>query len=384
MPTSETIGVLGFSARAAAFSVLRAGRTPLSADAFADADLRRVAEVRQIARYPSGLADWLACQAADHAELAWLYTGGLENHPKLLSQMTASGRLLGNGPEVVRRVRSPFRLAKVLAEANLAMPATVRSPKGLPTDGSWLQKRRRSAGGHGVSPWIGGQARPGDYFQQRIDGVAASAVYVAHPTGAVCFGVTRQLVGEAWTGARGYAYCGSVGPWPVDDRLQTQIEKVGHVLATANELRGLFGVDFILSNETAWVVEINPRYTASIEVLERSHVPSAIDLHLAAFQGAPIPTPRTKTGCHGKAIVYASHDVLIDNRASEQLLAEAGDWQSPAWADIPPGGTAILAGHPVLTTFASGATCEEVEQRLQLQAKICRRRIEQSGIRSCS
>ena len=39
---------------------------------------------------------------------------------------------------------------------------------------------------------------------------------------------------------------------------------------SALELRGVFGVDFILHDGSPCVVEVNPRYPASVEVLEHA------------------------------------------------------------------------------------------------------------------
>ena len=46
------------------------------------------------------------------------------------------------------------------------------------------------------------------------------------------------------------------------------LQQLGLDLARGCGLRGLFGVDFVLSEGVPWPVEINPRYTASVEVLE--------------------------------------------------------------------------------------------------------------------
>ena len=45
-------------------------------------------------------------------------------------------------------------------------------------------------------------------------------------------------------------------------------ESLGDALASAFGLAGWFGVDYILRDEIPWPVEINPRYTASVEIHE--------------------------------------------------------------------------------------------------------------------
>ena len=48
---------------------------------------------------------------------------------------------------------------------------------------------------------------------------------------------------------------------------------MGAALADVFDLCGLFGVDGVVRGNRFWPVEINPRYTASMEVLE--YVPGA-------------------------------------------------------------------------------------------------------------
>ncbi len=78
-------------------------------------------------------------------------------------------------------------------------------------------------------------------------------------------GVTRQWIGRP--GAR-FAYAGSVGPWPVSILEQRRVEALGAALTSAFRLVGLFGIDFILRDGHPWPLEINPRYTAAVEVIE--------------------------------------------------------------------------------------------------------------------
>ena len=52
------------------------------------------------------------------------------------------------------------------------------------------------------------------------------------------------------------------------------------MLAKRFSLAGLFGVDAIVNDEGVWTVEINPRYTASMELVEPSLDASLVDLHV--------------------------------------------------------------------------------------------------------
>jgi uncharacterized protein len=218
-------------------------------------------------------------------------------------------------------------------------------------------------------------------FQKRIDGVPCAAVFVAADGAAQLLGVSRQLVGEAWLGANEFQYAGSIGPWPVAAATQATLTRLGNVLAERFELMGLFGVDFILDGDQVWPVEVNPRYTASVEVIERFSGVSAIAAHAAACGGVtnearragspafPIgaedgPGGATIRAC-GKAILYARHEIVISEAFADLALAEALRTPWPTLADIPTGGEFIESGRPILTVFADGERLEAVERQLQ-------------------
>src|SRR5687768_8535892 len=100
MPHHDPLAIVGASARSAAASAVRAGFQPITADLFADADLRRIATATRISPYPEGILDWLRTMQPP----AWMYTGALENHPELVDQMAWVAPLWGNPGEVLTRV----------------------------------------------------------------------------------------------------------------------------------------------------------------------------------------------------------------------------------------------------------------------------------------
>src|SRR5262245_2654667 len=114
-PGARTVLILGASTRAAAQSAIRAGLAPICCDQFADADLRAIAPVLETADYPRGVIA-AASQAPDSP---WMYTGGLENHPRLVGQIADSRPLWGNGAKALERIRDPWGVARVLKEAGL-------------------------------------------------------------------------------------------------------------------------------------------------------------------------------------------------------------------------------------------------------------------------
>ena len=388
--------ILGASVRAAAFSAARSGFLPLGADLFADVDLRRWARAVRVENYPAGLAD-----AAHNAPPApWLYTGGLENHPDLVDRIASSRPLLGNRGDVLRAVRDPQRLGEQLRAAGLCYPPVAFSPERLPRDGSWLHKPLASSGGLGIEVWQGdsgqwavesgqwsvgssrrgataglsssadgtfGQANGGPsdsgpqitdaargrfFFQARIDGQPCSAVYVAAADRAVLLGATRQLLATTGTGAGPFCYAGSLGPLRLAPMLDHQLQIIGQEIARRFSLVGLFGVDLVLADDQFWVIEVNPRFPASVEVLERACGFEAVAIHVEACRRGRLPPPPAPSGMWcGKAILWARADLVVP--ADFPGLAPPADLKSwPALADVPAPGTRIRAGGPIATVLA--------------------------------
>jgi uncharacterized protein len=365
----QVLTIVGGSVRAAASSALRAGFSVHAADRFGDADLRRICSAAGVDDYPAGLAEVLRGSQSG----GWLYTGALENYPALVDTLARIRPLWGNPAEVLRRVRHPQRVADALGGRGLPCPAVTFDARCLPRDGSWLRKSLRSTGGAQVSRFdqstsVGGAAAEDYYFQQFVEGAACSAVYVGAGRKAALLGVTRQLIGAPWTGAGGFQYCGSVGPLALSGDVTEHFVQIGDVLAHEFELVGLFGVDAIINAQGVWPVEVNPRYTASVEVLERAVGLRAMELHVAACQAAELTASHaifTRLRC-GKAILFATSRLEIDADLDVPAnQAETSPW--PALADIPARGTTIEPGWPILTVLCEAPSEREVIDALRQQ-----------------
>jgi uncharacterized protein len=387
----RSLAIVGASARSAAHSALRAGWQPIVADLFADADLQSVCPTTRIKDYPDGFFDWLNRTESD----GWLYTGGLENHPALIDRMATRRPLLGNSGSVLQAIRSPCRLADALSNSGLLFPETrpcSRDDLHQPGAEDYLLKTYRQSSGLGVSgPYSGPDgwkqlalqiaAGKNDplFLQQRVEGTACSATFIGWGAEATLLGITRQLVGQSWTGAAKYQYCGSIGlEQSCAPATHGQIVRIGNVLANRFGLRGLFGVDLMIDREQAWTIEVNPRYTAAVEILERATGIRAISWHAAACcqTDGPAPGPESmppaasiseveRANTYGKVILFAKHKTAILQPFVDWALEQARypDW--PAVADIPAPGTVIEPHQPILSLFAKGRSLNQVEQVLR-------------------
>ncbi len=368
MYLAENLLIVGASTRATAGSALRAGLTPRCLDYFGDRDLASISIVHRV-EAQEGVAG-LERLALGLPAQPWLYTGPLENHAECVDRIAQIHRLCGNAGDTLRAARDPCRMAAVLAAEGLPFIEVRLDARGLPRDGTWLVKPIASVGGrqiqrlgHGTVPL----AEP-SYFQRFLEGTSHSAMFIAQGGTSQLIGVTRQLHG---TPRSPFAYRGNIGPCVVSTAVLARLRRIGDVLSSAFGLVGLFGVDYIEHDGEPWPVELNPRYTAAVEILELAlHRPLLVE-HLRACGMDPgetrtpanAETSDTNAVVIGKAILYASRALLapefaFDDPSNPDLFSVA------ALADVPWPGSAIAVDEPIMTVFASGQDAEECEQRL--------------------
>lgn len=205
-----------------------------------------------------------------------------------------------------------------------------------------------------------------------IPGTPCSAVYVASGGHARLLGVTEQLIGTAWSGAKPFAYAGSIGPCRLSAGERAQWDHMGLALAEEFDLTGLFGVDAIANQAGIWPIEVNPRYSASIEVLERSLGLKSIALHVAACRKGVLPANEYLDDAAtwaGKAILYAAADFTVTEELAANFAALRGDLSHPGLADIPRVGSNMLGGWPVCTVLVDASTRQETLARLQARGQ---------------
>ncbi|MBC8876640.1 MAG: ATP-grasp domain-containing protein [Planctomycetes bacterium] len=370
--------ILGASVRAAAQSAIRAGFQPVGADMFGDVDLAECCTSHRIDNYPRGLETLVKTLP----ECPWMYTGALENRADLVDRIARVRELHGNWGDVLRRVRNPFLVRQALTQDGLRCPETARRLPRL-HEGLWLRKPFESSGGERISlirESVAGddavEAEPCDgdsrfYFQRFIAGDPCSAIFVGAGGRALLVGATRQIIGAAWTGATGFQYTGSLGPLVLPERIETEFERIGGCLAKRFGLVGIFGVDAILAGNAVLPVEVNPRYTASVEILERLAGIETIAMHVHACRDGTLPrsSKRQGSGFCGKAIIYADRTLTVPGRFMRFARRINRRAIQPAIADIPAGGQQIDARRPVATVFADADSLSLVRQRLECRVR---------------
>ncbi|OYD82117.1 hypothetical protein CHT98_22335 (plasmid) [Azospirillum brasilense] len=337
------IVVAALSARALAAAARRAGRRPAAIDLFADLDTRRLAD--PCLRLPSEalrLESALLRDALARAELRGLplvYGAGFEDDPALRARVAEDRPLMGNRPEVVARVKDPFRFAATLDRLGIPHPPVAPALDGSP--GDHLRKRIGGSGGTHITAATEAQAKPGWYVQRRIAGQAVSVLFLADGTRAVIVGLSRQWT--APTPESPYRYGGAAGPWRCPERWTRSLSAMTGRLAAAFELVGLNSADFLVTGSDVHLLEINPRPGATLDVFDHPPMPPLLGLHVDSCAGRLPDRLPALSGCRAAAVLYADAPTRI----------EAGRrW--PTWTADRPAPTMIGRNEPVCTVFGEG------------------------------
>lgn len=376
--------IVGLSTRAIAESAYEAGCDVVTLDYFGDSDQRALVENHSLLRdydlvySPENLVRIGRDLVAD----ALVYTASLENYPSAVADLAEGRRLLGNGPEVLSQVRDWEVLREFCREAGISFARTLLpGEEGLAERcGRWVRKPVHSGGGHDVDFWEGGALDRNQILQAYIEGVPASAAFVADGEDSLLVGMTEQLIGREELGAAGFTWCGNILPLelsPADRQLVwSDIASIASRLTKHFSLRGVNGVDFVLTRSATEgprpvVVEVNPRYTASMELFESACDESVFSIHIQAAEGhLPASLDRPCWGWSntylGKAIVYAKRDVKVPDTRG---------WFGLGRRDVPHAGEWIKAGHPICTVLAQSDGRRGCWNRLLAAAKDVRREI---------
>jgi len=411
--------VVGASCRAAAQGLRRAGVSRIDAwDEFLDADLLEIAQSKR----------WQSRQGCEVGEVVGgdvkgvplLLCGGMENRIKDVEAWLAKGCLCGVDGEALRRLRSVSNWEKWSTQVGIRWPRSVFSLEEFRRLGlrecdldHWVSKSLSGAGGIQVRGWdsiesLGSQWHEEMYLQERVFGRSIGATFCSDGDGVRLVGIARGITAEELPGPLPYIYRGSIGPCEVPNGAKEKLLEFGSLVTSETGVRGLWQTDLILgADEALWVLEINPRWSASMELHEIATGVSWVAEHLRALHKANGSTvlldavmldagrfvdeqsvfPERGIGqggesgverLIGKGIVYAPVGMRLE-RDGQQWMWE-NRWDGKNWveteegfmvADIPevpegePGWVDIEGGMPIASVLVCGESDAEVMAKVR-------------------
>lgn len=357
--------LIGVVTREMAQSAVAAGYEVISLDYFGDSDQPGTAEVYSLVRDFSAqlnlknLAEAGRTLAGKADKI--VVGAGLESEPGLL-KIGKPRSYWTNSAKTIDSVRDLRHLSGLLSQTVIKFPKTTLPDDQIPVLGSWLVKNSLHSGGLGVRDWDGQTVlQTKEVLQEKIEGQLMSACFLANGTQAKLLGLSRQYEGVPELGAPPYVWCGNIAPY-VDPALENAITKVVQFLTKQTGLVGVNGIDFVVRDGEPYLLEINPRWTGSLELFECLFGLNMFQMHVEACQGK-LPESLPSLSSHkqlGKGIFYTRHNRIVGNTSG---------WKKRGIADIPHSGETIPAGAPVCTIFSEGRNAIDCWDNLQEKAE---------------
>ncbi|MDD5275941.1 MAG: ATP-grasp domain-containing protein [Methylovulum sp.] len=353
MPNSvifEYVLVVAGSGRMLAQAAKNAGLKPLAIDLFADLDTRVYAEdfvkIRSLAEEDlrPAVDFFIGRYAVTHA----IYGSGFECYPESLHYLSKRLIVLGNPPDTFARVQSKAEFFAVLSDLSIPYPEVSFN---VPAQaGNWLVKPLQGQGGIGIKPADYDSTDNSVYWQKYQSGTPHSVLFLAD-------GQTVQSIGfnTQWTvpsdAGEAFIFSGIINSSNLSAK--QKILLLGWLAGLVPELslKGLNSIDFIQDGDGLYVLEINPRLPASMQLYGNK----LLMRHILASQGEMADGFIRQVGFTAYQIVYADYDVLIP---------DVFEWPDGC-VDLPAPGVNCRKGQPICSIIASQNTPKAVFEQLQ-------------------
>ncbi|MCJ2073441.1 ATP-grasp domain-containing protein [Methylobacterium sp. J-030] len=349
----DSILIATQAGRALAEAARRAGLRPYVADLFGDADTLEAAEAYRALPGRFGTAPCAAetlaalddlADAAGHP-IGLVLGSGFEDAPDLVAHLARRHRLLGASAETIVRLKDPMAFATLCAQLRVPHPAVTVDPPDEPSH--WLLKRIGGSGGSHIRAATRSPPPPGHYLQVRVPGRPHALNVLANGRAIEILAVTEQWC--APTPSRPFRYAGALvrgaaEPGAVPGSVVAAVADAAARIVAATGLSGLASADILVDGTDWWLMEINPRPGATLDILDRRAVPM-LEAHIAACQGTIPELGPAPVGAAAAQICYA-----------DQAYAPVPGLDWPAHVhDRPRPGSVVRRDAPLCTVLAEGA-----------------------------
>ncbi|MBI3580949.1 MAG: ATP-grasp domain-containing protein [Nitrospinae bacterium] len=324
----------------------RHGYQVTAVDGFNDWDARFFGSLVE-PEAPARDASLLARFSGLPKEVPVIFCSPVESFPDFVEKASETRRVFNSPPPAVLKSRD-FGFLRKFAGDGISAPEFEADADGRARQG-WIIKQAKSAGGAGVRK-DDGVLREGEYRQKFVEGGSVGAIFFSSGSGTKFCGVAAHI-------NEGYRFAGCVYPAEADPEALGAVARFGQRFAEAVELVGWWGADFILGEGAPNLLEVNPRFTAGMELMARAHGIDLAGTQAAAFSGDKCHFDMgPNLGYHGRRVVYAGKNTVFKN---------PGKWFKAGMRDVPPDGAALAKGAPVLSIYAGGGIFSECLENLR-------------------
>ena len=335
--TPDYILIIAGSGRMLAQAARASGLKPLVIDLYADLDMQDYAQ--DFKKIPS-LAEEHLTPSVDYfikryAVSAVIYGSGFEYYPESLHYLAERLRVLGNTPDVFLKLQDKRAFFLGLDQLNIPYPDVCFKP---PEDGGyWLLKPMQGQGGVGIKRYrLEERVEAAVYWQKYQAGVQHSVLFLADGKSVQVVGFNTQWA-VCLSESQAFMFSGIINQCDLSTAQQMQVADWLKRLVPLFGLRGLNSLDFIQSGDKSFVLEINPRPSASMQLYDVD----LLNRHIKASIGRLTDHPQA-SGYTGYQIVYAEQDVMIPDGFA---------WPDGCM-DLPGNGVMCRKGQPICSIIA--------------------------------
>ncbi len=345
---NKQIIIAAIASRPYVAAAVEAGYTVVAIDAFSDCDVRQLAaSCYQLAVHEGQLDSAQLLAILDDLDLSqyagFCYGAGFEQATGLLAQVQKRVPVFGNAESVIQQCKSPKHFFTLCDALSIPYPMVSYTKPTVPQ--GWLVKAIGASGGAHIQRLSTANSAANHahvYYQKAQSGMAVSCLFLSHQQGVQIIGFNEQ-----WSDGderAPFRYTGAVSQ-PVlsalaTSRLTTYVEK----LSASVGLIGINSCDVICDGDDVYVLEINPRLSATMDLYPQAPL---MQMHINACQHkAQVETNIQVKGSSAHQVLYAKQPFVLKKQF---------DW--PDWArDVPTVGTTFETGMPICTVLANEAT----------------------------
>ncbi len=339
MKDIRRILVTGFATRHVAESASRAGIEVVAVDHFCDRDLKactigcvRFEELEEI-------PDLVKRCITEFSVDAVIATSGAEDLQNLKIP------LLGSDPIVAARFLDKAATQMFFEKHGFPVPTQVSRgvfPAMLkPCKGSGGWRNRLVTSDEDIRRWEEEFDGEPYLLQEFAPGIPASVCCVVADGKAKVIAANLQIL--RGTEEARFGFCGSLTPFihPMTGSMCEMAEAI----AAFSGCQGIIGIDFLVTDTGVYPIEINPRFVATLDTIERATGCNLVRIHIDAFAGKlpdVIPEPKVVSI---RQILFSPEDLTMQKDLSGLI---------PAVADIPAISTRFETGDAVISVYGEG------------------------------
>ena len=251
---------------------------------------------------------------------------GFEGKYDVLKQANEILPLYANPLSVFKRLENPVTFFETLKLLEVPFPQVNLSKdsfEGLGCD--WILKDLGSSGGRGIKQLFGKKSKNSEYFQKQLPGTAVSFSFFADGRNVIPLGYSKPVTTKQSN--LPFVFCGLDGPIELNDSIDQEALRISKLIVQKFKLRGFNGIDFLVSDKAVLLVDLNPRITASFEVLQESHNFCFFEKHIHLTRDTPGNThilenfpAKQKKIISGFRIIYAESDFYMNEHCQESFF----------------------------------------------------------------